>query len=403
MEEAKPFIRGGFFSNFLSKYREANTMHKRMLYVSGNVNTAPKKRREAAMPHLLAAQCNCAYWHGLFGGLYLNYLRHAVYQNLCAAQRIVREGEGPSLERFDFDADGHEEILASTPGLFAGIAPALGGTLFHLDLVDYDFCLTNTMSRVFEAYHSEARKASAADAEGGHPESIHDRMVMKEAGLLDILTYDRTPRYCFLDHLFCATPTVDDLVGSRYEEAGDFAVGAYEVGETSVTEDEIRVVLSREGSITAGSKTIPLGIKKRYTIKNGSPSITVRYTVANRGTDECSFTFGVEGNYTLLAGDDPGRYLTIGDERRAMNSRGGTDPIEVFSIVDEFSGFRISFRHSKKARLIHYGVETASNSEGGLERTYQGTSIVSLFPVTLAPGGEYDVEIGMTAVPVGGK
>ena len=97
MEAAGPFIRGGFFANFLSKYRESNNMHKRMLFVSGKVAAAPDDRRKAAAPFLLSAQCNCAYWHGLFGGLYLNYLRHAIYQNLCAAQRIVEQGGGRPL------------------------------------------------------------------------------------------------------------------------------------------------------------------------------------------------------------------------------------------------------------------------------------------------------------------
>lgn len=404
MEESQPFIRGGFFANFLSKYRESNNMHKRMLFVSSKVNAAPAERKEAATPFLLAAQCNCAYWHGLFGGLYLNYLRHAIYQNLCAAHRIVQEGNRPSLERGDFDADGHEEILASTSGLAAGVSPALGGSLFHLDLVDYDFCLTNTMSRAFEAYHTEIREASSTDAEDGHPESIHGRMVVKEAGLMDILTYDRNPRYSFLDHLFCAPVAADDLVGNRYDEAGDFVGGAYAVAETSLTQDGITIALFREGSIVAGSKRVPLAIKKIYTIRDGSPRVTVQYTLVNRGQDDCSFFLGVEGNYTLLAGDDPGRYLQLaGDQRRAMNSRGEFEEVEDFSIVDESYGFRVSFHHSRPAQVTHYGVQTASNSEGGLERTYQGTCLVSLFPVTLSAGGEYKVEIGMIVSPVGEK
>jgi 4-alpha-glucanotransferase len=403
MEAARPFVRGGFFANFLTKYRESNNMHKRMLFVSGKVAAAPDERRQEALPFLLSAQCNCAYWHGLFGGLYLNYLRHAIYQNLCAAQRIVEKGGAPALDRFDFDADGHEEILVSTSGIHAGIAPALGGSLFHLDLVDYDFCLSNTMSRVFEAYHEEARRASAAEADEKPPESIHDRMVIKEPGLLDILTYDRNPRYSFMDHLFCGAVGVDDLIAGRYDEAGDFVTGGYGVSTASRTKDGIVVELIREGGITVDSKRVCLGIKKRYTIRNGSPSITVNYTLFNRGQDECSFFFGVESNYTLLAGDDPARYLLIGDTRRPMNARGEDHGIDAFEISDEFSGFRVSFSLSRTARLSHFGVETASHSEGGLERTYQGTCIVCQFPVAVAGGGEYKVETTMTVTPVGGK
>ena len=86
-----------------------------------------------------------------------------------------------------------------------------------------------------------------------------------------------------------------------------------------------------------------------------------------------------------------------------MNARGQEEGIDAFSIVDEFSGFRVSFRHSRPARLSRFGVETASNSEGGLERTYQGTCIVSQFPVVLSGGGEYHIETAMTVLPVGEK
>ncbi len=229
LQEAQPFVRGGFFNNFLSKYVEANNMQKRMLLVSRKVNAASKERREKAERYLFAAQCNCAYWHGLFGGLYLNYLRHAIYENLCAAQAVVDKGKPSGCEIEDFNADGQDEILVSTPAFHAGIAPALGGSLFHLDLVAHRFCLTNTMSRVFEAYHDEARRnAERTNADGDRPASIHERMTLKEDGLLDILTYDRYPRYSFMDHIFATEPAVDDLLFNRYVESGDFVTGGHE-------------------------------------------------------------------------------------------------------------------------------------------------------------------------------
>ena len=69
-EEYKPFIRGGMWDNFLAKYPEANMMHKKMLYVSSMAKAAPEKAAAPARKELYQGQCNCAYWHGLFGGLY---------------------------------------------------------------------------------------------------------------------------------------------------------------------------------------------------------------------------------------------------------------------------------------------------------------------------------------------
>ena len=50
---------------------------------------------------------------------------------------------------------------------------------------------------------------------------------------------------------------------------------------------------------------------------------------------------------------------------------------------DPFSG---EIAPQPAARLTWYPVETVSNSEGGFERVYQGSSLLFRWPVTLAPG-----------------
>ena len=41
LRPAKDFVRGGFFRNFYSKYHRLNYMHKRMLFLSHKINSAP--------------------------------------------------------------------------------------------------------------------------------------------------------------------------------------------------------------------------------------------------------------------------------------------------------------------------------------------------------------------------
>src|SRR5665647_3810589 len=86
------FLQGGYFRNFLRKYDESNQLHKRMLWVSERVAAArrvrPARGREAC-DFLYRAQCNDVYWHGVFGGLYLNHLREAAYANLLPMQDRV--------------------------------------------------------------------------------------------------------------------------------------------------------------------------------------------------------------------------------------------------------------------------------------------------------------------------
>ena len=89
---AHDLLRGGHWRNFQIRYPEANRLHKRMLRAS----LALRARGESgggewgeARTHLWRAQCNCPYWHGVFGGLYLPHLRGAVYGELIAAETFL--------------------------------------------------------------------------------------------------------------------------------------------------------------------------------------------------------------------------------------------------------------------------------------------------------------------------
>ena len=58
-----------------------------------NPNTDPDYL-EIARQELYRGQCNCAYWHGSFGGLYLPHLRNAIYSGLIAAHNAIDDAEG---------------------------------------------------------------------------------------------------------------------------------------------------------------------------------------------------------------------------------------------------------------------------------------------------------------------
>lgn len=77
---------------------------------------------------LYKGQCNDGYWHGIFGGLYLPHLRAGLYEQLIKAETIVDTLlKGPDgwidVEQTDFDMDGREEVLVTTPKLGLIIHP----------------------------------------------------------------------------------------------------------------------------------------------------------------------------------------------------------------------------------------------------------------------------------------
>jgi len=199
-EEYKQFIRGGFFRNFFAKYPESNNMHKKMLHVSEKISALGKGKKlgfssegrdsriHSARVKLWKGQCNCAYWHGVFGGLYLNYLRHAVYENLIAAEVEADEiayGKQKFIEvrTVDLDKDGSDEILIGNDLLSCCFSPAHGGCLFELDYRPKLFNLLNGLARREEAYHKKVRASAAQPVTTDGVPSIHDLARVKEPGL----------------------------------------------------------------------------------------------------------------------------------------------------------------------------------------------------------------------------
>ncbi len=97
------FLRGGLWRNFLAKYAESNHLQKQVLGVSHRLHklscavesgTEKAALLAEAHAHLLAAQCNDPYWHGVFGGLYAPHLRSAILRHLIQAEFQLDGVEG---------------------------------------------------------------------------------------------------------------------------------------------------------------------------------------------------------------------------------------------------------------------------------------------------------------------
>lgn len=134
------FVRGGFWRNFMVKYPESNQMHKRMLEVSARAQALLKKGKKVGqkiLEKIWAAQCNCPYWHGVFGGTYLPNLRHPIYHNLIEAEVALDAIENPhgdvSASLYDFDRDGYDEVVLKSNELGLYFKPSEGGKLVELD------------------------------------------------------------------------------------------------------------------------------------------------------------------------------------------------------------------------------------------------------------------------------
>ncbi len=197
-ERFKPFLRGGIWRNFMSRYPEANWMHKRMLGLSARLAALP--RADARLRALLhRGQANDAYWHGLFGGLYLPHLRRAVWNALLALEReLERLVPSAPVTRQDADLDGHEELLLRTAGLVAVLRDDGHGALVEFSSLPLAHNFGDTLTRRAEHYHGRIGEQTSSHAGEGIA-SAHDRIAFRHAVTCADAEPDGRDRALFLD------------------------------------------------------------------------------------------------------------------------------------------------------------------------------------------------------------
>ena len=400
----RPFLRGGFWDGFLLKYPEANHMHKRMLDVSARVAQAFPSSPDVPEPVRLVwrAQGNDAYWHGLFGGLYLNYLRHETYRNLIEAETRAeaaahRGRAWLTMRVTDLDLDGHEEIVLSTRSLGVILAPACGGSLLELDYRPKCFNLSDVLTRREEAYHGKLAEAALRQGpSGGVPASIHDQLRVKEQGLAQILRYDRHRRVSFLDRFLSPASSWEAFDRIDEEERGDCTSGAYQVESERPAPQKgaLTIPMVYQGTVSLAGHAYALAIRKVYRVTKRDPAVEVTYAIASQAEAPCAVRFGVELNLTLLAGNDPQRYYERPDgDRVRLHERGQCPATDRFSMVDEWSRLRVTLRLERPGEIWYMPVETVSQSEDGIERTYQGSALLASWLLTLQPGASEHVKV----------
>lgn len=399
-------VRGGFWRNFLSKYPESNNMHKKMYYVAakieqlkGKVTPAKKKKLAEAEDLLFQGQCNCPYWHGVFGGLYLNHLRYATYNRFIRAEAITDSlNASPKTGRVkltDFDDDGRDEILVETPHLNAYFSPRHGGSMFELDLKDKGFNLLDTITRRKEGYHKKLYELKNQPASSG--KTIHDRIEAKEEGLEKYLIYDWHRRLSFVDHVMPVGTGLEQFASNKYQESGDFIVEPFEY-RTKKTQSKLSVIFSRKGRILVNDVAHNLFIIKTINVSPKQPSIEALYTLENRSDSGLEFVFGVEYNWSMLAGDAPDRYYHIDNldlENNKLNSRGETPDLNAFGLKDEYHKLDINVKLSEPCCLWRFPIETVSLSEYGFERVYQSSLTCPCFHIKLAPGERHELKFSI--------
>ena len=400
-EQALQYINSGFWRNFMARYPEVNRMHKKMLLVHEKVYRARMLKGDegCGLDYLWQAQCNCPYWHGVFGGIYLTDIRAMTYRNLVKAESIAdgilnERGSNHCIREFDFDADNNVEVLMEDSDFNLYFSPAEGGSLFEWDLRQQAYNLLSTMTRRPEWYHKkllENAKNIAKETVDGSVKSIHDVIRIKEDGAELVPVYDKLPRSSLLDHFFGRDVLLKDFANNNFMEMGGFTTAIYQYRV-----DENRLLLACEAGVQAQSATVELRIEKTIIPFEGQQCLRVEYRFTNKGDVPLDSIFGCEWNFNLLGGGhNESAYFRvegteIGDTH--LDSTGEIVQTKYLVMGNSYLGIELKLTLDRPLTLWRFPVESLSNSEGGIERVYQANCLLILLPLQLDPARELHFE-----------
>jgi len=389
--EVLSFFRGGSWRGFFRKYPESNLLHKKMLRVSARIAAVPsqhigtKAHEDLLQAHdlLLKAQCNDAYWHGIFGGIYAPHLRTDPWRNLIRAEAIAdRQTPGAlaaRVELLDYDADGATELLFTGLDYQALLKPSDGGTIAALDFRPAAATLVNSILRRPEAYHASLREAAGTSATGAVA-SIHEQTRVKEPGLERFLRYDRWPRHAFRILFFDPSRTHADYENLELREDAGFAGGAFTVKSSTPNDAELfraDSLLVHGKSETSAPKLLLL---KQFTFGPAPRGCEVACEVSLKLKEPLDkpVSIGIESIVNLLAPTEPDRFFETPAGRQNLRFS-GTLPGPILRMEDGWQRVRVALHAPLMDEFWVAPIETVSESEEGFERVYQGSQILAIW------------------------
>ena len=357
---SKAFLRGGIWKNFVSRYPEANWMHKRMLGLSERLARLPSAQRTDEMHALLyAAQANDAYWHGLFGGIYLPHLRRAVYAALLGLERMLEQIDPrPASQCLDLDLDGIDELFLRNAELQAAVKLDGSAAILELDAYALSQNFGDTLRRHAEHYHRRVLGGPAAAREGSGIASAHDRIDLKHDISGADLEADPAARTLFRDAWVGADRGLLPLAdyGLRQVDGASVVFGATRGGAT---------------------------LQKEIALSGNCVSIGYRFA----GTFDAAGVSGFESTIDLAmpSCDGPGgRIIYQGAVAGGLGAVLDLDGMTELVLDDGFMGGSLTLRSNLPLGLRARPCYTVSQSEGGFEKIMQSVTLTLSWPLDAA-------------------
>ena len=398
--QVAPFVRGGYWRNFKVKYPETNAMYCRMHMISRRLQEAIDSGAsgeliDQARLELYRGQCNCSYWHGAFGGVYLPHLRNAVYQHLIAADNLLNQAEGRGwqggqqqwveLTAEDYNLDGRPEAMLANNRLTALVSPVEGGQIYELDVKSICHNLQASLTRRHEAYHRKVLRGPSSD--NGDVASIHDLVVFKQEGLDQRLGYDSWARNSLVDHFYAGDVSLEQIANGDAEEQGDFVHGSYEA-KLRRNEGRVQLQLTRTGHVQGREIKVTKGIS----LNAEESALEIAYLVENIPND-LSLQLAPELNFSGLPSGADDRFFRNSENHSLgqLGSQLDLHDVHELGLVDQWLGIDVGLSFDRPTSLWTYPVETVSQSEGGFELVHQSVAVLPHWSLVPDLNGRWSV------------
>ena len=357
-DQQKAFLRGGIWKNFLTRYPESNWMHKRMLGLSQRLHALHGHGPQHELRDLLyQAQANDAYWHGLFGGLYLPHLRRAVYHAIVQLEhRLDQLDHRPAREVRDIDLDGQDELFLHNESLQAIVRLDGSATVAELDAYALSHNFGDTLARQDEHYYRKMHLGDSGHAhDGSGIASAHDRVTFKHEIGPEDLRLDQRPRALFYDSWLDADVPNSDTPPFALDYQAAASAGL------SACFDAVVEVLKVEKTLRIEGK---------------------RLTVHYRFSGEPRGWFGTEINLAMPSCDGPaGRYLFQGGIPGGFGQVFETEAMETLTLSDDVLGGSLTVHASSPVHLHAAPHFSVSQSEAGFEKIMQAVTLKLAWPL----------------------
>ncbi len=352
-EQTKSYIRGGIWRNFFMRYPESNWMHKRMLDLSARYHSLPDNQKTPAMLEALyEAQANDAYWHGLFGGLYLPHLRRAIYNAILTLEGLIDEvALRPAQVITDLDMDGCDEVFLQNGVLQAIVRLDGSASICEFDSYRLRHNFGDTLTRQAEHYHRKVHAQSDQHHNGTGIANPHERVSFKHEITQADMAVDS-----YRKTLFC-----DSWV------------------ETDGTSQVLNYRRSGTGKITLNFQAALLGGKVQKKIALETNNLVVSYSFAKLPEEG---DFKVEINLAMPSCDgSAGRFRLDGNILGGFGQALKLTGLKHIALEDEVLGGAIHLHCNLACNFDSHPHFSVSQSEAGFEKIMQAVTLELRWPM----------------------